>query len=756
MLGGKITERHIQAPADPVVSPADPDTGADGSPQVGRPPAVRSAELTGLARPSASASPASMAAVTLRRAELPLRTLSAQTLRTPQGQTLDRALKYGALWQTLIGDASVNTDKRLELARGGVARAKAGLEALVQLPNHSRPTNTGELLAKLLKHLAESATAGIKAYHRILNEEWNARMDTLGIRSESATASSVYDGLRELLSQGPLKDAMRELNDYRTDLDIFVDNCKPPPGGRADPLPAWLEPALPAVLSGRVRCRSALQSLDAVGIILCIHSLSRIAAIMRLPDLAERVAALSGAVKYRQGEVATAIRALDAWAMWYPGAEEAPPERLTRQQVAEYKALIRAYRDGIDRVGTRLCMDAAAGIEMADTTALWKALLDVAAVMARYRACLDELCESVRGGDPRLAVTPGTSGQARVSQPEALSPVPDPADAVDAADAADAADAVDRTEDSTLPEPVRPLAAEPLAAPASASVSRPPDTRTAAQKHADDLLRRCQVDPQTVARFRGDVIAIAEALGKDTGDIERLMNDRKTSASVVATSIRQAVDGWFETRERLEQARRRLAEDDPRAGHLADRLLALDRIDRYVDTWEADAAKYALIPKAKHLERLLEMGEIERVSAPEQLRSSGDKRNRDRVFEILIQPKRFSNAGEDVDEPGARSQGQGNNRVRPLPLVLHLHTSRPVYAGELHRLPFRDFSAAHLKLAAQKNQGRNWEEMMHMLGYRDAKVERAEIGAKLLRQVFELAGRDGAAGPTEAGPSGAR
>lgn len=177
-----------------------------------------------------------------------------------------------------------------------------------------------------------------------------------------------------------------------------------------------------------------------------------------------------------------------------------------------------------------------------------------------------------------------------------------------------------------------------------------------------------------------------------------------------------------------------------------------------MDTWEADAAKCALIPKAKHLERLLEMGEIERVSAPEQLRSSGDKRNRDRVFEILIQPKRFSNAGEDVDEPGARSQGQGNNRVRvrPLPLVLHLHTSRPVHAGELHRLPFRDFSAAHLKLAAQKNQGRNWEEMMHMLGYRDAKVERAEIGAKLLRQVFELAGRDGAAGPTAAGPSGAR
>ncbi|MBB6584918.1 type III effector protein (hlk2) [Ralstonia solanacearum] len=753
MLGGKITERHIQAPADPVVSPADPDTGADGSPQVGRPPAVRSAELTGLARPSVSASPDSMAAVTLRRAELPLRTLSPETLRTPQGQMLDKALKYGALWQTLINDASVDTEKQLKLARGGAERAKAGVEALAQLPDHCRPTNTGELLGKLLNHLAESAMAGIKAYHRILNEEWNARADALGIRSESATASSVYNGLREILREGPLKEAMRELKDYRANLDLFVDNCKPAPGGRADPLPARLEPALPAVLSGKVRCRSALQSLDAIGIVLCIHSLGRIALVMKLPDLTERVTALGDAVKYRRDEVATAISALDASAMWYPGAEGAPPERLTRQQVAEYKALVRAFRDRIDRVGTLLCMDAAAGIETADTADLWKALLDVAAVMARYRACLDELCASVRGGDLRPAVTPGTSGQALVSQPEALSPAPDPAGSADTVDAADTAD---WTEDSTLSEPGRSFAAEPLAAPANAPASRPPDMRTAAQKHADDLLRQCQVDPQTVARFRGDVIAIAEALGKDTGNIERLMNDRKMSASVVATSIRQEVDGWFETRERLEQARRGVAEDDPRAGHLADRLLALDRIGRYVDTWEADAAKCALLPKAKHLERLLEMGEIERVSTPEQLRPSRNLRNRDRVFEILIQPKRLSDPGEDADEAGDRSQGRDDDRLRPWPLVLHLHTSRSVRAGELHKLQYRDFAAVHLKVAAQKNLGRNWEEMMHTLGYRDAKVERAEIGAKLLRQVFELAGRDGAPGPTAAGPSGAR
>lgn len=741
MLGGNITERSIRAPADPVASPAGPDTERAGSPQAHRPPATRPAALEGLARPPACASPGtSMAAVALRQAELPLRALPAAMLQTPEGVALTKAVKYGALLQTLVSDASVSTDKRREHAKRGVEQAKAGIEALSKLSRKGGLPHAEALLGDLLHHLAQAAMVGIKAYHRMLNEEWDARTERFGIRSEHATAMSAYEGLRSALTEKPFQGAMDELASYRAALDHFVEACKP--SRPNDSMPARLERNLPAVLSGRVRCRSARQSLDALHLALCGFSLRRIAVVMGLPDLSQRVSALAGAMKYRHDEVETAIRRLDAVAMWYPGAEGAPPERLTVRQLAECKALVRAYRDGIDRVGTQLCMDAAARIEAADTSPLWKTLLEVVEVIARYKGWLDELCDSVRGGDPEPAAAPGTSGQAPVLAPGIASSMPDPADAlavsdtvdpVDATDATDATEAAVRTEGWGSPAPVRPLAAAP----------RLPDTRTAVQKQADGLLKRCPVDSETAARFGGDAVAIADVFGKDTRDIERLMGDRKTSAAVVATSMRQEVDGWFERRERLEQVRSGLCAEDPRTGYLTDRLRALDIIDRYVTTWEADAAKCALFPKAKHLERLLEMGEIEHVDAPVPLRSGKDKRNRDRVFEIRIQPRRLSSP--DGIEDGDRA----------LPLFVHLHLSRPVDAGKLHTLPYGDFNAVHLKLAAQKGQGRNWEKMMHAMGYRDAKVERAMVGDALLRRLFALAGRDDASASAVAGAPGA-
>ncbi|MHA6881891.1 type III secretion system effector XopP [Ralstonia pseudosolanacearum] len=753
MSGGKITERSIRAPADPVASPAGPDTARDSSPQAHRPPATRPAALEGLARPPASASSGtSMAAVAVRQAELPLRALPAVMLRTPEGAALIKAVKYGALFQTLVSDASVSTDQRREYAKRGVQQATAGIEALSGLSKKGSLPNAVALLGDLLHHLAEAAMVGIKAYHRMLNEEWDARTERFGIRSEHATAASVYDGLRSALTEQPFKGAMGELGSYRAALDRFVETCEP--SRPNDSMPARLARNLPAVLSARVRYRSALQCLDSIHVALCGFSLRKIAAVLGLPDIAQRVTTLSDAMKYRRDEVAMAVGRLDALAMWYPGAEGAPPERLTRRQLAECKALVRAYRDGIDRVGTQLCMDSAARIEMDDTTQLWKTLLEVAEVIARYRGWLDELCDSVRGGDPEPAAAPGTSGPALVSAPETASSMPDPADALavsdavdpaDAVDAADAAEAVVRTEDRGSPAPASPLAAAP----------RAPDTRTAAQKQADGLLRRCPVDSETAARFGGDAVAIADAFGKDTRDIERLMGDRKASAAMVATSMRQEVDGWFERRERLEQVRSRLSAEDSRTGHLTDRLRALDIIDRYVTTWEADAAKCALFPKVTHLERLLEMGEIERVHAPESLRPSKDKRNRDRVFEIRIQPKRLSSPGGDADGTDADADGRRQDGDLAWPLFVHLHLSRPVDADTLHTLPYSDFKAVHLKLAAQKGQGRNWEAMMHAMGHRDAKVERAHVGGELLRRLFALAGRDEASGPAAAGSSGA-
>lgn len=735
MAGGKVTERSIQGPADPVASPPPGDgTSTDAGQRAGRQPLGRPAELAGLSTRPASASAAGpVAAFPLRRAVLPLLPLAAETLQTEPAKQVDWALKYGATWRTLVHDGRASTEQRLNLARTGVKHAEAGLRALALLSEQGCLTNDDALRGELFNHRAEATMAGIQAYHRMLNEEWETHAQGRGVHSD-ASAPAAFEGIRELLTRGQFQDAKLELKRYRAVLDTFVEHCKP--GGAPHPLQARLESNLPAVMAGRARCRSAMQSVNVLGIASCAYSLSRLALAMRLPDLTARVAALLAAMRHQRDEVAVAVHTLDALAMWHPGAEgEAPPDRPTRPQLAACKGLVRAFRDRLDRIGTHLCMDAAARIEMNDATDLWKAMLDVAQVIADYRANLDALCESVRGADFEPA-TPSSRedgpGSASEPQPAATMPVP-------------AATIEDR---HPVEHGKHPVARPALAAPAP--VPRPPDSRTPAQREADDLLRRCQVDAATVSQFRGDVVAIADAFGKDASDLERLMNDRERSAAVAATFMRTSVEDWFGKRERLEKAQRGLSAEDPRIGLLTDRLRALDMIGRYVDVWEADASKRALVPKAKHLERLLEMNEVEQVDAPVRLRSGRDKRNRDRVFEIRIQPKPLSGRDQDKD----KDEDKAGDRDRARPMFVHLHTSRRIGADALHTLDYRDFDAVHLKLDAQKNLGRNWEEVMRALGYPDMKVERSKVGSELLSRLFALAGRGSASTSAAAGRAG--
>ncbi|WP_236673918.1 hypothetical protein ACJBUE_06650 [Ralstonia syzygii subsp. celebesensis] len=210
----------------------------------------------------------------------------------------------------------------MNLARTGVKHAEAGLRALALLSEQGCLTNDDALRGELFNHRAEAAMAGIQAYHRMLNEEWDAHAQGRGVHSD-ASAPAACDGIRELLTRGQFQDAKLELKRYRAVLDTFVEHCKP--GGAPHPLQARLESNLPAVMAGRVRCRSAMQSVNVLRIASCAYSLSRLALAMGLLDLTARVGALLAALRHRRDEVAVAVHTLDALAMWHPGAEgEAP------------------------------------------------------------------------------------------------------------------------------------------------------------------------------------------------------------------------------------------------------------------------------------------------------------------------------------------------------------------------------------------------------------------------------------------------
>ncbi|CBJ34517.1 putative type III effector protein (Hlk2) (plasmid) [Ralstonia solanacearum PSI07] len=742
MPRGNITGRHIQGistPPAPTPTPTVAGTSADASLSTGRPPVARSTELEGLARLSVSESPAAASvSIQPQRGPVPLCVKFAQALQTPQAKAVQRAQNYGLVWRKLANTGQADTDQQLDLARHGVQSADAGLDALGWLAKQSLITNAHEVRGELLVHLAEAAMAGVKAYHQVVNTDMEdsseAESDEPDESDESLAFSDAVMFAERMSADKQLKQdwadsPMQELRNYRSVLDNIIDCSKPKPAGRPTETQAMLKDYVPAVTSSQARCRSAMQTLNAMNIMSGALRLIPLIARAALPDLDDRVRDLLDAMNHRHDEVQAAMSALDAQAFWYPGAQDvARPEPLPARVLAGHKALIREHSDRLDRVGERLCVDAAARIEKNDATALWQTMMDVAHVTTAYGACLREQCQSVRGGQPAPAATSGTSMEAPVSKPEASSPVPAPASG-----------APDRTRSKRGKPPAQPVHAAP------APVLSQPDSRTAEQKAADDLLKRCQVDLETAAWFHGDLVAVACAFGKDTSHIERLMNDPKRDAVVVATSARSQARDWFGTREHLEQAQGRLSADDPRHQRLTDRIRALDLIGRYVDVWEADVAKCALHPKAKYLERLLDLGEIDRIDAPNQLRSSRNKRIRDRVFEIRIQPRRLSSRDADADPGG--DAGKRDERYRAWPLFVHLHTSRQVGAGELHKLKFRDVDAAHLKSDAQKNLGPNWERAMHELGYADAKVERSEVSFTLLSRLLAFARRDeGSAG----------
>ncbi|KGE50248.1 outer protein P, partial [Xanthomonas axonopodis pv. vasculorum] len=57
------------------------------------------------------------------------------------------------------------------------------------------------------------------------------------------------------------------------------------------------------------------------------------------------------------------------------------------------------------------------------------------------------------------------------------------------------------------------------------------DERSATQKQADEILKNMRLESLPVAELGGDFIALAKRLGKDTTDVERLIDDSRHDAA---------------------------------------------------------------------------------------------------------------------------------------------------------------------------------------------------------------------------------
>ncbi|AXV88174.1 type III secretion system effector XopP [Ralstonia solanacearum] len=733
MAGGKISGLHVRATA-----PAPANAGATEPQQTPEPQqpggrrVARSAELEGLAAlpsPQAPASPVS--AGQMRRAplplpapaaEVPLEPLPAPAAEAPldaaaiaEKKAVETALKRGSIWEKLGGGAEMTAVKQLKLARDGLVSAKAGVAALDQLTKHAVVDEADEARAQLMGYLAMAAISGIETYKRVLKAAW--KLECPQPRHASAQRERV-SGPAFLRQQAGLDDMAAifdELKGYRGALDDYMRLCQAP--STPSETRVSMEAILPAVVSSRAIQNEAVRLASAVVVADSSGRLSRLAKHVTWPEFQQRVGELKAAASHGGEALSEAIGYLEVAAdegVLHMGG--ALTQHLTPEKLAECKATAVEYGEGLHRVGVRLCLDAAARLEMDDTSDLWRAMLDVAHGISAYRTCLQVLCDSVSTGKAPSRARSKTKGQA-------ASPAQEPS----SARLAEAPGA------SRKPRGKGNRSAGSTSAAGKASAAR--DRRTGAQKHADTVLNGFPVDLKTARQLSGDIDQIAAALDQDVGEIEAARRNPRYNAVQAADAIRGLARKWFGEAERLSEAQTSLPRTDARNGQLADRLQALELIHQRLDIQEADEIKRDALPWDQHLERLLQRGEIAHVSAPIRLPSEGDIGPQGTLFEMRIQPKPCSN-----EEPVA-------------PWFLHLHTSELASAEGLHTLESDKFKAVHMKTSQEKNLGRTWEMLMRARGRFDAKVHRAPIGHALRDELFARVQVESASGRAVADPA---
>ncbi|UKE49399.1 outer protein P [Xanthomonas translucens] len=591
-------------------------------------------------------------------------------------------------------------EARLRSGASAIKSARQGLQALAELKLQERmPLPEVEYYeSRLVLNLGQAAALNKGSCENMIDEKMEKE---LGYVHTGRCAMVALPSEAILLQQPESWLALRAyLLDAIAALEEVCRRIKSPMTDQAPPesLKAQL-PIIKATIGG---CHEQMQTVR--GMLVEIHSkkLLEQASHCGLPQVLDRLRELEEVDSYMHAEVGEALLGLINVHLERLSATE---HSLTPEELAMYKGLVIEYAEIRGRAGMQLCVDAAALIEEGNHSRdhLWPTMLELAKALTDQRQAFLDLCQFAVQDRQLIGAAKAPAEQASASVTPRL--------------------AITTSGESAKSRKVRketPAASSSTAVPARLAN----DDRSAAQKQSDEVLRGTPLEPSLVVELGGDFIKIAKRLGKDTTNVERLIGDARHDAATAFDFARTSMQSWFGSRERLLQLRSKLPRRDQRIAQLDTRLRLLQTIEHDFDRREADALKTDPQPRAPHLERLLAMNELARVTAPNRLPSEGDRGNRGKLFEVLIEHTPQSN---------------GN---LPASWFVHLHTEKPVTAAALRSLPYKDFTAVHLKTAREVNLGSRWEEVMRALGHTDAKVHRATIGSKLLGQLW-AAGSEG-------------
>ncbi|QDI02670.1 outer protein P [Xanthomonas cerealis pv. cerealis] len=585
-------------------------------------------------------------------------------------------------------------EARLRSGALAIESARQGLQALAELKMRQQlPLDQVECHeSKLLSQLAQAAALNYNSCQNIICEKM---VKELGYVHTEGVVMLALPAEAILLQQPESWLALRtHLLDAIAALEEVCRRIKSPMTDKAPP--DWLKDQLQLFRAMIGGCHTLMQTVR--GVIFDIHAkkLCVQASDCGLPQVLDRLSELVEVGNYMDADLSVALVKLMNFHVERLSSTECS---LTPEELAMYKGVVIEYAEIRGRVGMKLCLDAAALIEEGDHSRdhLWPTMLEIATALTDQRQAFLDLCQSAVHDRQLIGAAKAPTEKTSASVTPRL--------------------AITTSGESAKSRKVRketPAASSSTAVPARLAN----DDRSAAQKQADEVLRGTPLEPSLVAELGGDFIKIAKRLGKDTTNVERLIGDSRHDAATAFDFARTSMQGWFGSRERLLQLKSKLPRQDQRLAQLDTRLHLLQMIEHDFDRREADALKTDPQPRAPHLQRLLAMKGLARVATPNRLPSEGDRGNRGRLFEVRIDHMPQSNGS------------------LPAPWFVHLHTENLVTPAALRSLPYKDFTAVHLKTAREVNLGSRWEEVMRALGNTDAKVHRATIGVKLLGQLW--------------------
>ncbi|OOW68248.1 outer protein P [Xanthomonas axonopodis pv. melhusii] len=701
-------ESTKQAPPDPaqLIQTAPTPSGSGSAASTSADSAAPSAQLGGLSirpRRLGRASRANLPAASSTNAQDVMAALFAAP-SVPQGpdpfevlsKASSRLKRFNDLAQNVVPTEPSDIralEARLRSGTSAIESARQALQALAELSIQKRMPvdNIEEHENFLVPHFAVAASLHYGACQKMIDQKMATELGHVATQRVEMVVLSA-DAIR-LQQPQPWLALRAHLLNALAAMEEVCQRIKSPMTGQGPR--ESLKAHLPVVRAMMGSCHERMQTVR--GMLVEIHSrrLADEASDRGLFQVLDGLRELEEIDSLHHAEVGEALKHVIQVHVERLSSTE---HSLTPEGLALCKKVLVEYAEIRGRAGMRLCVDAAALIDQGEHARdhLWPTMLDLAQALTDQRQAIVDMCQFAIQDRQLIGVAAATPEQAPASSTPSV-----PTTTTTAGKSSRSYKARTRTPD----------ASSSAAAPAQRVI----DERSAAQKQADEILKGTRLESLPVAELGGDFIALAKRLGKDTTDVERLIGDSRYDAATAFSSARITMQGWFGSSERLLQLKSKLRAGDGRIGQLDTRLRLLQRIEDAFERREADALKTDPQPRARHLERLLAMNGVARVTAPKRLRSEGD---RGRLFEVRIEHAPQSNG--DI----------------PAPWFVHIHTEKPVTPAKLRALHYKDLAAVHLKTAREVNLGARWEEMMRALGNTEAKVHRATIGSKLLGQLW--------------------